>query len=647
MESSLMKTNKLKKTGQPGWCYVCLVVALLLGGCSRDLESETRAAYSLLDQGKPILAEEKFRAVLLKDGAHGRATLGRAKALREQGNWASAYAWFLRAVALDPGNNEAIKGALELEIRAQHWSLAYQRFPLVHWQDPVKEMLTLAQIEAGLGKEAAALQRLQDGASLHPALLPDAAMMARKLGKLALAQDLLSEAKQRVSTSRSLVNALFFIEKDPGPLFSWLDENPGDKRLTVLAVEYHLRTGALARASKQLESYAGDLYETPELSVLQLEVFALQKRLPELDEFTASMSVRNATWDAIRSYGRGLLALENSEFTQALRLLKIADRGISGRGRLQVTIGLLAYASSDWSLAYEYLHQGLLSLPYIDNARIALADVSLRTGDVSGAMAQAKVVLSRMPDSPPALKLLAYAKARQGDTEGAYHTLTRIDPGQRSNEELSFAGELLLKLGHFEDAELITETIAANDNEALLVYVDALVAQGRTAEARSWLSNQQLPLARQIEAILALRGGDITRALELTAPPHANLGAEILRVVALDSAGQSTEALSLAMSSQAPAMKLKAGGILANQGAYERARALYEQLLQDASGSPLVLHNLARVMYQQDEELDQARILARRAHLQMPEKRSFEATLADINKRIEDKKHEINKPAAG
>ncbi|MDA0977559.1 MAG: hypothetical protein O3B72_03280 [Proteobacteria bacterium] len=594
----------------------------------------------MLESGLAVEAELAYREIVMQDPAHAVASLGRARAYEQLQNWPAAYAWFLRAIALDPGSSDAQLGALRLELRSRQWQLARQRFPDVTWQDPVERVRALARIETGIGREQEALVYLQKASLTYPELLPEAAMAARRADSMTLARTLLEKARLENVNNREMARARFFIEEDAEALFQWLDQAPDDVEMTVLAVEFLLRTGQLNRAADRLNVIEDKQADVPELALLRIEILALQGKADAIDGFLSTLSRSDATWRGIELYGMGLVALHQAAFEQARDQLKQADSILRNRGRLMVTLGLLTFANGNWKEAQDYLSRGIRQLPFSPRARTVLAEVSLRLGDYREAARQSERVLMQLPDDRSALVVLARARDYQGYPEEALAAIYRIPRKDLKQQDLVFAARLNLRTGRYLEVGNLVESLASENNEALLTYIDSLNARGEFAAARQWLTRQSLPLARDIEVVLALQANRTQEALKLSEAVSDTPGGRLLRISALEQAGLAEDALETALRGDSPAARLKAGALLVQQDQHQRALPIFQSLQASAPESSIVMNNLAWVLYRLDLDLDEALVLARRAYLAEPGNEKYRNTLAAITDRIKETDNE-------
>ena len=617
-----------------------MLLSAMLAGCGQDFSSRMAEANLFLDSGLAEEAELAFREIVIEDPAHAGVSLGRARAYVQLQNWPAAYAWFLRTIALDPGSNAAQLGALRLELRSRQWQLARQRFPDVTWQDPVERVRGLARIETGLGREQEALVHLRKASLVYPELLPEAAMAARRAGSIALSRELLDTARQEKVNNREMARARFFIKEDASALFEWLDRAPDDVEMTVLAVELLLRTGNLDAAIERLNVVVAKHVDVPELALLRIETYALQGKADDIEGFLLELSHTDATWRGIRLYAQGLVALHRSAFEDSLVQLTQANSMLPDRGRLVVILGLLQFARGNWEEARQFLSSGIRQLPFSPRARLALAEASLRLGDYREAVRQSERVLAQQPQERAALVILSRARGYQGYPEEALAAIYRIRREDLKQQDLVFAARLNLRTGRYQEAVNLVEPLASTNSEALLTYIDGLKALGETESARHWLAGQALPLARDIEVVLALQENRITEALKLSEFVSDSPGGRLLRVAALEQAGLLDEALETALQGKSPAALLKAGSLMVRQGHHQRALPLYQSLQTSAPGSSMVMNNLAWVLYRLDLRLEEALVLARREHLADPGNQQYGNTLAAITNRIKETENE-------
>lgn len=624
---------------------ISVLLLLPLTGCKHDLAGDTAAAFELLESGHAEVAEAAFRQVILEDPSHARASLGRAHAYAAMQRWPEAYAWYLRTIALDPGNQEGHKGALNLELRSRQWQLALKRFPEIDWQDALARIQALTRIESGLGRTQSALARLEEAAPVYPALLPQAALIAHKMNRESQAMELLESAKKAGIKSAVMAEAQFFIEADSSALRAWIDLHPGNVRLTVLAAEYLLRTGDIRSAADTLLPVKALSSTTPELALLQLEILALQNNQEAMKHFLSSIPGRTPFWEGLRVYSDGLIALSNGRFSEAFAKLKQADVMIPQRGRLQLTIGLLAYAQQNWDDAKIYLSAGLSDLPFVIPARIALAETQLRMGNYDEAVSECLRILRGQPEDRAAHVLLARAMWFQGRNEEALASINRVSADILRPADEVFKGQLLLATDDYAGAEAKLKPYAEENPEALLAYVDSLTAQRRVNEAKTWLSQQSLPTARHVLTILALRQNDSESALSLSAQ-HTGLPVDkLLHALALEQAGHIEKALAMLRTSSEPALHMKAASLLAVNNELTEARQIYRALLNESPDNPMLLHNLAWVQANLGKDLKAALIKSRRAHLLEPDNSTYRRTLEMITSMIEEKHDELQTTA--
>lgn len=256
-------------------------------------------------QGRSGPAQQEFEAALVIDRSFPRALLGLGEVLHDSGRYSEALARFRAAAQADAALLAAQIGIAKSEIQLAHLKEAreiLEKLSDTHKGDPevifwrAKAEQALGNTDAALSTYRAAIAAGKGRADSVNAYLSLAKLQA-DLGQLALAQDTLSEASQKLPPSGVLHKALGEIamsRADSAAAFSHfqkaLELEPGDTRARFLGAVALTRLGRFDEALRAFQTVGETDKNFPGLAVERGRLFEESGRNAEaLTEYEAAL----------------------------------------------------------------------------------------------------------------------------------------------------------------------------------------------------------------------------------------------------------------------------------------------------------------------------------------------------------------------
>jgi cellulose synthase operon protein C len=256
-------------------------------------------------QGRAGPAQQEFEAALVIDRGLPRALLGLGEVLHDSGRYGEALARFQSAAQADPTLLAAQIGIAKCEIQLAHLKEARDilgKLGETHKEDPevifwqAKAEQALGDTDAALATYRAAITAGKGRASSVNAYLSLAKLQA-ELGQLALAQDTLSEASQKLPPNGALHKALGEIalsRADSAVAFAQfqkaLELDPGDTRARFLGAVALTRLGRFDEALLAFQTVGQTDKDFPGLAVERGRLFEESGRSAEaLSEYEAAL----------------------------------------------------------------------------------------------------------------------------------------------------------------------------------------------------------------------------------------------------------------------------------------------------------------------------------------------------------------------
>lgn len=615
-----------------------IVLTCSLAACQQSTETTLAQAFLHLEAGELDTADTLFRDVILEDASNAQATYGRSRVMTEKGKWADAYALSVRATALEPGNGLYQRAAFDLEIAARNWKLALARIESVTFVNEEEAVTSKARALLGLSSPEKAYDLLMLHITKYPMLTAQAALAAHAAGNSSQATKLFTDAKDLGIATRELSIAHLVLSNDDTALLDWVDANPDDSDLILVAAEMKIRNGEFEFAKSILEQSDQHRFKRIDHAITYIELMGLLGTqsdifLAYLDELPNN----SALWQAANAYGNGVIFLQLGEIEKARPLLEDAVTVLPNRSRLHLTLGLIYYSDDKFDIAKSNLEKGLRQIPTAGTAQLALADILIRDNNLGQATRRANVAMKTLPDSAKPLELLALIQAKQGNSEQALKLLAMAEKHQPlSTTAKVLVAQLNQTLGRHELALQSFKAMDQTEEPDIAILtgiVDSLVALDRAKEAISFLEEKPNPITNRLAAILWIRIGNLNEAKKRLPSQPIALADQLVatNIFALEENIPALKQLaSLAVDDH---VSLVIATELARLGEFEQALSIFQSLNATRPNEPNVLNGIAHCIYALDlrDQIALAQAYAQRAHLAFPNNPTFKATLKNIN----------------
>jgi tetratricopeptide (TPR) repeat protein len=635
------------KHARPTWLrayrqFLLLAMLFNLAACQQSVETSLAQAFLHLEAGELDLADALFRDVIIQDASNAHATFGRSLVMTEKGKWADAYAFSVRATALDPANVIYQRAAFDLEVDARSWNLALNRIDAVTFVSKQEAITLRARVLLGLSRPKKAYDLLMQQLDSYPALTAQAALAAHAASNAEKAKILFEAAKRLGIETRELAIAYLIFNKDDAPLLAWIEANPEDADLTLIAAEMRIRSGDFQVAKNILELSSRHRYRRIDHAITYLELLGLLRTEPEAMSLYLNLLPKNsALWQAANAYGNGLIKIQEGDADKAIVLLEQAASALPSRSRLQIALGMIYYADANFDLAKPNLEKGLHEIPSAGSAQLAFADVLVRDNNLSRASLHANLALLALPDSTQALELLALIDAKKGRPEQALDALNRASQiGPLSLSARVLEAQIYQTLERHEEAlQAFMEMYKTGkpDFAILSGIVDSLVATDKLSEAIAFLAARPSPVTKRIAAILWIRTGNLTNAKKLLTKEPLMSADQLLaaNIFALENDIEGLKGLAEVAANDH--VRLVIASELARLGNFKQALSMFESLNISRPDEPNILNGIAYCIYELGlrERIGLAHTYAQRAYVTVPDNPHFKATLQDINERIQ------------
>ena len=646
---------------------VLLLVGVLLFGCADDAEKKARywkEAQAYLEKGELDKAVIELKNVVKIDAWDDKAYFQLGEIYMAKNDLGEAYQAFQAAVTTNEGNLDARLKIGRILLLAQRARDAREQAREVLKREPfhMGASMLLARIFLQEGDLTSAKESLERAIPWHPNHVPAWLL----LGDLQLKRRDLEEA------DRAFLHAVY-LDESLKPLVV----GEGDYKTAPVLARHYERTRAWGQAEAMYEKvmevlpggripammeYAGffarrGLYER----ALEVMESAAEEREDDLDilvqmaklhmDFGRLGQAEETADQVLNLYKdhlgarliKGRLLLEKKDYDGALNHLEAVVRETPGRAAAHYFQGMALMGKGELKQAQAALIRSLERDPGLLGARLLLAKIYLRRferGHVFLAREQLERVLEAVPDHPEALILYGNLHLRENNLAGAetvfrkvlerrpedplaharlatvYHLMGRNEEAAKLLEEaLVLDPENLNMIGFLVDLYIRTGAL----DKALALCQDKRPAQGTDGEqaifeqllGKVFLAKGALDQAEvHFKQAVALDPGLLPAHRALTELYTRNGRTEELMAHYQEALRADPEFL--------PGHMIL-GLIHDEQGAKEAAVEHYRKALEIRRDFGPAANNLAVILADRGEELDEALKLALVAREQMPE----------------------------
>ncbi len=337
---------------------------------------------------------------------------------------------------------------------------------------------------------------------------------------------------------------------------------------------------------------------------------------------------------AIRG-GLSLMAGTNEQIQSAINDLQVVSTKMPGNPVVRFNLGRALLAKGSVAQAKVQFEEAVKLQPSYLPPRIALSELLLRSGEYSKAIQTSQEILIYDPTNLPGRLIRSRGLIGIGELKQA-----RIELRQ-TVEQFPDLAEAKLQLAaldvsekNYKGAEESFKKLYASsqDPRAFMGLVESYVAQSQSDQAiklvREELAKQPGRLEyRATLANLLFATGDLAGAITeykqvlVGAPKSAQVWQRLAETYRRSNNNQSAldslkKAQEIAPADPNPVVQMAM--IYENIGQRGTARPLYQQVLRLQPENPVALNNLAYMMADSGQDLDQALTMAQKAKQQMP-----------------------------
>lgn len=276
--------------------------------------------------------------------------------------------------------------------------------------------------------------------------------------------------------------------------------------------------------------------------------------------------------------GMAALALQDDDIDEAERLWLLAREHNPDAVAPRLLLAKHYRNKRNQAMAETVIKEAYQLAPYAVQVQAEYAEIMLQGQHYDEALGAAQMLRERVPDSLPALELLARIHNQRGDEEGLTNTLERV--AELAPEAVGaqvLLGRLAIRRQDFEESKRIVEILLADEDSQ---------AAGYELRGDELLAREQFKAAREAYA----------EAFE-TAPDSG-------RLLKLDSVerklGQAGDRLERWLDEHPDDLQVRfaRASYLQGDGAGQEAIPEYQQMLERDADNPVLLNNLAWLYFE-------------------------------------------------
>lgn len=642
-------------------------------------------------KGRYREAAIQFANAIQVDPKYADAHYALAKADLRLQKWNLANREMARVIELQPQNFQAHLDALNLLIAARDFAEAQPHADLLLAQQPSNPQVhvAVADLQASQGKLADAVKEIQAAITLSPTqwepYLTLAALQV-EMEQLDLAGGNLEKAvrfgpgvtnthmalgdyyrsqNRYAESEKQFLDALNCDPSDPNPYSAlvrlYMLEGNRNKAETLLKdsstqfrsnpagyrllADFYVASGDLDKASAEYTSLNRDHPEDLRVKKNYVKLLILQSRLDGARQLNDEI-LKRSPGDTDALIFRGEIQTRDGHASNGIETLQMAIKNEPQSGLAHYYLAMALETNGEIAQAESELQKAVQLQPDLSDAYKSLALTSLREGDIRELEQAADHIITLEPSTPDGylFRSVAYLSRRQFSA-AEKDVLQAIDLAPRKPQVYVQLGNL-----RFTQRELA---------EAKKAYEQALAFDASSADAFNGVINVYLVEKRSNEAVLFAKS-QITKAPTQSAF-YDSLGslifdyqrdipdAEVAFQKAIEIDKHNTDAvrklgqLEAAKGSFENAVSLYEsslkdnpndfgfyillGELYESKSNWEKAKEMYQKVLDMRPSNPLASNNLAYVMLQTGGNVDTALNLAQTARRGMPDSPNAADTL--------------------
>lgn len=409
---------------------------------------------------------------------------------------------------------------------------------------------------------------------------------------------------------------------------------------------------SINQPDQALEQYRQGLTANPKESALYrkriVRMLVLQRKWPEAEE-QLSMVLKDQPADSESKLVRALVWLDEGKqenLDPAITELRAQLVKMPSDPALHFQLGTaLARKGDTDNTRREWVAAGRLNPAYLPS-RIALVQLDLGQGKPQDALSVSEELVKTAPADPQARLMHATCLTAVGQYPQARSELNALAVQFPDVPQVRFRVAMLaLAEGRFKDAEEMFRRLlpsSAGDPEVIAGLAQAYQGQNEPAKALQLITDElkrtpaSTPL-RQMFARLAMASGKSGLAIEqfrqLAAAAPKSVQAQLALAAAYDASGDHNASIgvlekTLGDNPKSPAVLLPLAQSLIGAGRVNDAKARYHQLLAAEPNNANALNDLAFLMAESGDDLDQALAFAQQSQQS--------ATTAELKQSVSD-----------
>ena len=589
-----------------------------------DLDLQVRTGTFLLTLGQYEDARARADQVLAREPGRAEAHVLRGNALARLRDFEGALADMEQAVAAEPGSSLMLTNLGVVQHLRGEKVKAEEAFAEALKLDPESVMVRLSYANYLMvtRRLAEAEQQLKDAAQREPAnALVNRALAAyyTSVGRAPEAEPYLKRlaADDKDPSAKFALAYLYLATERTAEAGRLLAQLAGQKETyldaTLLQVRLAYGTGDAARAHTLLNEALERSASDPRALLTKAQILMLDKKPAEAVEAAkAAVAANPALAEGYVVLGDAYRSLRN--LSEATTAFNEAARLRPNDPRVQVALSQLHLATGGVELAKQFAERAARNAPDALAARKAVVRAALASGELARADAELAPLLTKNPADADLHVLDGARRMLRKDLSGAERAFQKAlehAPGLHAAE----AGLVTLELatGRTAAARLRIDRIVERDG----ANVDTLLLAARTYGSLNDQAKLEQSLRRAVQA-------DPSRS-----EPYALLGQLYVAQNKLEQA--LTEFRTLAeRQPQSVGAHTMIGMILQMQNRQSEAKDAYRKTLSVDRRAAVAANNLAWMMLEGNENLDEALQLAQTAQAELPESADVADTLGSI-----------------
>jgi len=535
----------------------------------------------------------------------------------------AALASMQKALQADPNRAESYLNMALLQIRAQQWDAAEASFKKAIALDPksTNYQAALGNFYQSRGRFPEAEEQFKKAIEVAPAI-PDARISLARLyvaeNKPQQAEDLLKQAKKDLA-----------------------DNSVGYRMLG----DFYFANGDIDKAVAEYASLYQEHAKDPVVKRNYIQLLILKDRLDEAKRLNDEV-LKATPDDTDAQIYKGQIEIRSNNAASAVNTLQNVLKTDPENAVAHYQLGLAFDQLGNLTRAENEWREAVRIRPDIPEAHRALAGAAIHRSDTTALAQEADQIINLQPASPDGYLLRAIAEidrkqfgqaenfikqalAKQPNSSAAYVQLGNLRMAQNQIPQAQQAYQQGLDADPSSTDALggiLNVYLLQKQPDRALAAANAQLAKNPNDSAFHVILGR---LLFEQKKDMAGAESEFKRALELD---KNNTEARVQLGLVQNQNGSADQALQTYLdgtkvNSKETAFYLLAGSIYENRRDWDKARQVYQKVLELQPENPLASNNLAYVMLQQGGNVDVALAMAQTARRQLPDNPNSADTL--------------------